>query len=70
MNPHSAALMVNDRRRELERLARGRPGHLRGRRSITRRFGLALVRAGQRLAGPDESMDPRLLLIFTNSRRS
>jgi hypothetical protein len=63
--------MVIDRQRELQRLARRQPRRTRGRRSISRRLGLALMRAGRRLAGPDELMDRRLqLLVFTNNRRS
>jgi hypothetical protein len=63
--------MVSDRRAEFEHMAGGGPGRAPRRRgSISRPIGLALMRAGRRLAGPDELRDRRLgSLVFTEARR-
>ena len=60
MNPSLAAKMVGERRRELELQARSTSRRPRRRWSISRLLGLALVRAGRRLAGTDELGDRRL----------
>ena len=61
MNPHLAHEMVNDRRREVERAVRNAQGALPARRrgSIVRLIGLAMMRTGRRLAGPDQPADRR-----------
>jgi hypothetical protein len=53
MNPLLHQL-VREHQRELEKMASsGRP-RTRKRRAVSRRIGLALIRAGRRLVGPDE----------------
>ena len=46
--------LVQERRRDLANLAEPRPRRSRPRRSVSRSVGLALIRAGRRLAGPEE----------------
>lgn len=58
MNPSLSARMVVDRRRDLEALTgTGRSLRRRRRHSVVRALGLGLIRAGQRLVGPDEIRD-------------
>jgi len=71
MNPSMASRLVDDHQRELERMATRRVSRGRRRSSISRSLGLALMRAGRRLAGPDELVDrrPRSLML-TNPKSS
>lgn len=52
MNPSLSPRLVADRHRDLMALT-GRPKRRR-RHSVGRALGLGLIRAGRRLAGPDE----------------
>ncbi len=57
MNPFVASRLVDDHQRELARMTTG--GARRRHSSISRSLGLVLMRAGRRLAGPDELIDRR-----------
>ncbi len=68
MNPSLTSQMVEDRRHEMEGLAAsGRAGPRRARRRrsrpLSRWIGVVLIRAGRRLAGPEEQLRAPVTLL-------
>ncbi|MGO9455921.1 MAG: hypothetical protein ACLP62_02585 [Acidimicrobiales bacterium] len=68
MNPSLTSRMVEDRRREMQNLvATGRLGGRRARhrrsRPLSRWIGVALIRAGRRLAGPEDQLRAPVTLL-------
>ena len=68
MNPFMTSQMVEHRRRDLESLAgSGRSKEhsvrFRWRRAMSRRIGEALIRAGRRLAGPEDQVRSPVTLL-------
>jgi hypothetical protein len=57
MNPFLSARMAAERRRDLEALAGSGRSRRPPRHSVGRALGLGLIRAGRRLAGPDDPAD-------------
>ncbi len=71
MNPFVASRLVGDHQHELKRMAMGNSRRARRRASVSRSLGLALMRAGRRLAGPDELIDRRARpLVLTETECS
>jgi len=70
MSPFVASRLVGDHQRELERMAIRRSRRARRRGPISRLLGLALMRAGSRLAG-SELQDRRPgTLMLTDGKSS